>query len=376
MLRGMLGQANPQKLMTKFMIDIKRCTTALAAGLITTLGAVGPAQSALPETDPPEREIITQAMINEHFPKTTSVLVSRDGTLVYERYFKGGKPEKLNDTRSAMKSVTALAMGIALEEGVFPNVDAPVFPWLAADAPYQHDGPLKQQITLADFLTMSSALNCNDWDMENPGNEENMYPKDDWSRWAVDIPLKEDYQRDLRGRGPFSYCTGGVFLLGQALQAASKTAVDDWIAEKLFRPLGINHWQWPRSPDGEVQTGGGLRLRSRDLVNLGQMVLQGGEWNGQQLVPGPWVELILRPVHRVDEQQSYGYLFWIRDYNSSCGTFNAWYMSGNGGNVVVGIEELDMVIVVTREHYGQRGMHQQTAELIEKHLLQTLACNG
>lgn len=376
MLRGMLGQANPQKLMNKCMFEIKSSPAAFFTSFLTLVAITGSAVAAPPLTDPPEREIITQAMIKKQFPDTTSVLAARDGRPVYERYFKGGGAEELNDTRSAMKSVTALAIGIALDEGVFPSIDAPVFRWLAADAPYKNDGALKQAITLADFLTMSSALNCNDWDMENPGNEENMYPKDDWSRWAVDIPLLDDYQRDLRGRGKFSYCTAGVFLLGQALQTASELPVDKWIGEKLFTPLGIKHWQWPRSPDGEVQTGGGLRLRSRDLLKIGQLVLDGGKWHGAQVVPEAWVELILQPIHRVDEQQSYGYLFWMRDYTTSCGAFSAWYMSGNGGNVVAGIPELDMVVVVTRTHYGERGMHQQTAELIEKHLLEALACGG
>lgn len=319
-------------------------------------------------------DALTEERIDDAYPDTTSVLVSKAGQLVFERYFGKGGPEVLNDTRSAMKSLTALAIGIALVDGILPSEDAAAFQWLGADAPFEHDGPLKQGITLADFLTMSSALNCDDWDMENPGNEENMYPKDDWSRWAVDIPVKADYQRDSSGRGPFSYCTAGVFLLGQILQATSGKPVDEWIESHLFRPLGITAWEWPRSPDGEVQTGGGLRLSSRDLINLGQMVADGGQWEGEQVVPEAWVNKALTPARRVDEAQRYGYLFWLRDYKTPCGTRSAWYMSGNGGNVVAGIPEEDMVVVVTRRHYGRREMHQQTVQLIEKHVLAGLAC--
>ena len=319
---------------------------------------------------------LTEKQIDENYPDTTSVLVSRQGKLIFERYFDEGGPDVLNDTRSAMKSVTALAIGIALDNGTLPSEDAPAFSWLGADAPFEHDGPLKQGITLADFLTMSSALNCNDWDMENPGNEENMYPKDDWSRWAVDIPVKADYRRNMSGRGPFSYCTAGVFLLGQVLQAASGQAVDEWIETHLFSPLGITAWEWPRSPDGEVQTGGGLRLRSRDLINIGQMVLDGGRWQGQQLIPESWIRQVVTPVHLVDEKQRYGYLFWMRDYKTPCGYRAAWFMSGNGGNVVAGIPDEDMVVVVTRRHYGRREMHQQTVRLIEDHVLAELACQN
>src|SRR5262245_37076812 len=120
------------------------------------------------------------------FPRTTSLLVAKDGRLVFEEYFEGGGPDVLNDTRSAMKSVTSLAVGAALADGRLRSVRQPAFPLLPDLAPFAHDGPLKQGITVEDFLTMSSALDCNDWDEANPGNEENMYPLREWARWAVD----------------------------------------------------------------------------------------------------------------------------------------------------------------------------------------------
>lgn len=317
---------------------------------------------------------LSQEVVDAHYPQTTSVLVSRNGTLVFERYFRDGGPEALNDTRSAMKSVTALAVGIALADGTLKSEEQPAFALLEDHAPFKHDGPAKQSIMLADFLTMSSALACNDWDMSSPGNEEYMYPQDDWSRWAVDIPLDENYERDARGRGRFSYCTAGVFLLGQILQASAGVALDDWHAERLFAPLGITAVEWPRSPSGEIQTGGGLRLKSRDLIKLGELIQADGRWEGSEVVPADWLEKILTAVHRVDEQQSYGYLFWHRNYATPCGPRSAWYMSGNGGNVVATLEEEDLVIVVTRRHYGQRGMHQQTTQLIEEYVLADLNC--
>ncbi|MDX1554640.1 MAG: serine hydrolase [Xanthomonadales bacterium] len=350
-----------------------RFPAALAAlmGCAVLAAAPGPAGEGF-DTGP--LETLDQQVIDKEFPQTTSVLVSRNGSLVSEQYFKDGGPGILNDTRSAMKSVTALAVGIALADGTLESEDQAAFGWLENHEPFAHDGPAKQAITLADFLTMSSALDCNDWDMSNPGNEENMYPLDDWSRWAVDIPVDPEYERDARGRGRFSYCTAGVFLLGQILKAASGEPLDDWFASRLFRPLGIEAWEWPRSPTGEIMTGGGLRLRSLDLLKLGQLLLANGRWEDQQVVPAEWISHALTVVHRVDEQQSYGYLFWSRNYATPCGPREAWYMSGNGGNVVAVIPSEDMVIVVTRRHYGQRGMHQQTAQLIEAHVLAGLNC--
>lgn len=77
---------------------------------------------------------------------------------------------------------------------------------------------------------------------------------------------------------------------------------------------------------------------------------------------------------RVDAEQEYGYLTWRRRYRSPCGPVAGWFMSGNGGNVVVHIPAESLVIVVTRRHYNQRGMHQQTVRLIEDHVLAALPC--
>jgi CubicO group peptidase (beta-lactamase class C family) len=308
------------------------------------------------------------------FPKTTSVLIVKDSKLVFEEYFNGGGREFLNDTRSAMKSVAALSVGAALADGKLKSTDELAFRWLADRAPFKNDGGLKQQITLADFLTMSSALDCDDWDERNPGNEENMYPLSDWTRWAVDIPVKADYQRDAAGRGPFSYCTAGVFLLGQIVQRATKESVDQYVERRMLAPLGVKMSEWPRSPSGEVMTGGGLRLRSRDLAKLGVLVLSEGRWRGRQILPADWLAEVLTVRRRIDDNTSYGYLFWRREYRSRCGPLEGWYMSGNGGNVVVLVPSEKMVVVVTRQHYNQRGMHEQTLRLLEDHAFAALTC--
>jgi CubicO group peptidase (beta-lactamase class C family) len=318
---------------------------------------------------------LKQPLVDVSFPNTTSVLVLKDGKLVFERYFGTGGPDVLNDTRSAMKSVTALAVGAALADGALRSLEDPAFSLLADLAPFKQDGVLKRRITLADLMTMSSALDCNDWDDASPGNEENMYPLRDWTRWAVDIPVETSYERDETGRGRFSYCTAGVFLLGQIVQRAVRESVDQYVNGKLLEPLGITSREWPRSPTGEVGTGGGLRLRSRDLAKLGLLVAFGGRWGEQQIIRAEWIAQILTVRRQVDAEQSYG-LHWRREYRSPCGRLMGWYMSGNGGNVVLYIPSHALVAVVTRRHYNQRDMHEQTVRLLEGHVLAALPCSG
>jgi CubicO group peptidase (beta-lactamase class C family) len=321
-------------------------------------------------------DTLTADTIAQQFPDTTSVLVFKDERLVFERYFGTGGINVLNDTRSATKTLTALIVGQAISDGALRTADQPVFPLLPDLAPFKNGGPQKQAITLTDLLTMSSALDCNDLDARNIGNEENMYPLTNWSRWVVDLPVKPDYARGPSGRGPFSYCTGGVFLLGQVVQRVTRTPLDRYFDARLFRPLGILERQWARSPSGEFQAGGGLRLRSRDLLKLGVLVMGNGNWRGAQLVPAAWVERMQRVSNVVNEQQSYGMLYWQRQYHSSCGAINGWYMSGNGGNAIVSAPLKSLVAVVTRTHYNQQGMHEATARLLEKHVFAALPCTN
>ncbi len=316
------------------------------------------------------------AIAHGDFPKTNSVLIARDGKLVYEGYFNDGRRDLLNDTRSAMKSVTALATGIAIADGAIPSEHTLVFPYFRDLAPFGNDTPEKQKIEIADLLTMSSALDCNDDDDKSPGNEDNMHPQKDWTRWAVDLPTMPGYSRDATGLGPWRYCTTGAFLLGQLIQRATHTRIDKYIETKLLAPLGITRWEWPYSPSGEVMTGGGLRLASRDLIKLAMMLGDGGRWHDKQIVPTDWVSTAFTAHRTSYAPQTYGYFFWHRDYQTACGTVSGWYMAGNGGNAVIVLKELHAAVVVARANYNTRGMHQQTLDLMEKYVLPAFPCPG
>lgn len=160
-----------------------------------------PSPAAAARLDRTKLDDMERAIAAGTYPKTTSVVIVLNGELAYELYAGDGGPGKPNDTRSATKSLTALAMGVAIAERKIPSVDAPAFAYLKDMAPFANDGPLKRQITIADLLTMSSALDCDD-NNDTPGNEENMYPQQVWTRFAVDLPTKPGWRRDASGRGP------------------------------------------------------------------------------------------------------------------------------------------------------------------------------
>src|SRR5580692_8816130 len=149
----------------------------LCLGVLSTFAAVAtPADVSLGE--------LRAAITRGDYPKTTSVLVMRNGTLVYEGYFGDGRRGLLNDTRSAMKAVTALAVGAAIADGAIPSANARAFEYFSDLRPWQHETADKDAITLADLMSMSSALDCDDNDDNSPGAEDRMHEQAVWTRWG------------------------------------------------------------------------------------------------------------------------------------------------------------------------------------------------
>jgi CubicO group peptidase (beta-lactamase class C family) len=199
-------------------------------------------------------------------------------------------------------------------------------------------------ITARDLLTMSSAFDCNDWDERSPGNEELMYPTDDWVGFALGLP-----RRDERS---FSYCTAGVVLLGAWLERRLGEPLTEFAQRELFDPLGIDRFEWPKTPKGETSCAGGLELRSRDLLALGRLALS----------DDPWIAESTSPKARIDDTHEYGYLWWLGE---SAGRRTV-SMAGAGGSRVSAFPDDDLVIVVTSENFGRRDAHDLTDALVEE----------
>jgi CubicO group peptidase (beta-lactamase class C family) len=308
------------------------------------------------------------------FKKIGSVLIARHGKLVYETYFDGDA-DSLRDTRSATKSITDALIGIAIGEKKLSGVDARVLQLLPEHArKVQNPDPRKDKITVEDFLTMSSPLECDDWNDASRGNEERMYVVEDWAQFILDLPIRgrmhvgEEIDPPPYGRY-FSYCTGGVFILSEVLQKATGVRADRYAQEKLFAPLGITDVQWVYSPLEIPQTGGGLRLSSRDLLKIAQLYLNGGTWQGRRIVDESWVRASTQPHARIDDDTEYGYLWWLKSFKFGGKSYPAFFMSGNGGNKVLAFAGLDMAVVITSTNYNTRGMHEQTEKLLTDYIL-------
>jgi CubicO group peptidase (beta-lactamase class C family) len=314
------------------------------------------------------------AIRSGEFKKIGSVLIARHGKLAYEGYFDGDAAT-LRDTRSATKSITNVLIGIAIDEHKLSGVDAKVLALLPERArKLQNPDPRKSAITVEHFMTMSSPLECDDWNDASRGNEERMYVVEDWAQFILDLPIRgrmhlgEQAEILLYGRF-FSYCTVGVFTLSEVLEKATGERTDRYAREKLFQPLDIKNVEWVYSPMNVPQTGGGLRLTSRDLLKLAQLYLDGGQWQGKRIVSEAWVQDSIRPHACIDEAAEYGYLWWLKSFKSDERGYPAFFMSGNGGNKVVAFPALDMTVVITSTNYNTHGMHEQTEKILTDYVL-------
>jgi len=302
--------------------------------------------------------------------KITSVLISHHGHLVYEKYFDGDA-STLRNTRSATKTVASMLAGIAIDRHQLA-LDQRIMPFFQDKQPIQNPDPRKDAITVEDLLTMSSIAECNDWNDFSRGNEERMYPIEDWVKFYLDLPVRgfspgDEPKSQPYGRS-FSYCTSGVATLGAALEHATGSRTDAFAQKNLFDPLGIKSLKWKYSPLNLTFTGGGLELRSADLLKLAQLYLNGGRWpdsRGSQIVPESWVKVSTQPHAQIDDHTNYGYLWWLRTFDGHA----VYYMSGNGGNKVGVVPDLDLVFVITSTNYGTRGMHEQTDKILSDYVI-------
>lgn len=307
----------------------------------------------------------------------TSVLVAHRGRLVYETYANGGEPERLNDMRSATKTLTALLVGAAVDRGRIKGDTDAVYPYFRDLVPARGLDKRKAAMTLQDLLTMSSAWECDDENQFSSGNEERMYVSESWTAFALNLPLRGYAPWTTRpedspyGRA-FSYCTAGSFLLGAIVERATTQPLAQFAREALEQPLGITHVQWNRASEGVGMGGGGTRYRTRDIAKFGELLRDQGRWHGKSIIAARWIAAMLTPRAVPRENTEYGYQVWRFRFPVQGSDEWVWAMSGNGGNYVFVAPQLELVAVVTSSAYNNRESHPRSQALFREHVLAAL----
>jgi CubicO group peptidase (beta-lactamase class C family) len=274
-----------------------------------------------------------------------SLLVVKDGDLVAEGYFPPGRPGQRALMQSATKSITGALVGIALEDGCLPSVDEPMMTYFPELVDRVRD-PRKNDITIEQLLEHRAGYA---WEESSAELLELLYQgflPDQMG--VVEVPLVRD-----PGSG-HDYSNLSSHLLSVIVSRACDTDLLDFADEHLFGPLGIEPGDWTQDWDGYRWGAGELHLRALDMARFGQLYLDGGRYQGQQIVPAEWIADSWQPytegawqskVGNNFDRTAYGYQWWIID----AGPHTYYLAWGHGGQQIAVLPELGLVVVVTAD---------------------------
>jgi CubicO group peptidase (beta-lactamase class C family) len=238
-------------------------------------------------------QILTDSAVYGNLVKTHSILIARHGKLIYEKYFSGYNEFTMHDMRSASKSISSSIMGIAIDKGYIKNAEEYLYDYLPLE--YKkiiESDSLKSKIRLKDLLTMSSGFDAIDFGIERESKaSEDLYQStEDWARTVLEAPM-------INPPGTQSYYgSANPFLLGLAVQKSVSEPLELFMHRNLFAKLGIENYLIQDDISGNVYFAGGMYMRPRDMLKFGQLYLDSGKWNGEQIVSRGMGEGIIRKI--------------------------------------------------------------------------------
>ena len=317
---------------------------------VATLGSVGIDRPAIERF---VQMVIDAPMDSVHAQDIHSVLIARHGKLVLEEYFHGQDGDQLHDTRSAAKSLISVMIGAAIQDGTKLAPSTPVYEIMGGGSFPPGLEPRKRAMTLEHLMTMSSGFHCDDRDSKAPGNEDvmqNQEAQPDWYRYALDLPM-------AAAPGETTvYCSTNPNLAGGVLARATGTRLEDSFDRLIARPLQFGRYALNVQPTGEPYMGGGAQFMPRDFMKLGQMMLDGGMWHGKRIIGADWAKRSTAPIREM-RGLHYGYFWWGIDLPYKGKTLPAYYAAGNGGQVVMVVPALDLVVAIFGGNYSDKVMY-------------------
>jgi CubicO group peptidase (beta-lactamase class C family) len=287
---------------------------------------------------------LVQALRTNAISGLHSLVVVRHGYVAVEEYFNGSSATQVHTMQSVSKSVTSLVTGIAIGEGKLSTTSR-VFDIMPAYDTLIRGDERKRAVTIGSLLQMRSGINFYEQPYAGSPLERLNTSRSDWVAIALGEPM------NAAPGERWQYNSGGVIVLGKAVQVATGVRFVQYAREKLFTPLGITTQFWIVSPfDSVPHTGGGLNLRAMDLARIGYLVLRNGRWNNAQVVSLDWLREATRTYSTNPYQlggfgTEYGYLWWLMTVPGSSEKMIT--ASGNMNQWLFVVPRLDLVVAVT-----------------------------
>ncbi len=324
-----------------------------------------------------------QRILDGTFQGIDSIAVARNNRLVlygqvrdsvgqFDEWINNTNPER-HVLHSTSKSFTSALIGIAIDQGFIASAQVPFYDLFNYGA-YDNWDPRKAEMTLEDVLTMRLGLEWDEWTLPytNPANDlVNLNSNNqDWAKALLDLPMTSDPGT------LYTYNTAATNAMGQALENATGIPMADFADQHLFYPMQIMTAAWGRTPTGLPVGGSGLFLKTRDMLKFGQLYLDDGAWQGQQLVSASWVDASV--TRHVDisswatYSEAYGYQWWLDDFNYNGVVTPVYVTAGYGGQYMFVIPEAETVVAFTGHNYehGERIVSLYT--IVETYILRSI----
>ncbi|WP_420429351.1 serine hydrolase domain-containing protein [Kordiimonas sp.] len=347
---------------------IGRLSRAIGIGLLVACSAAAWADEG-PHPTFDERMVLLTADIDAgKFKQIHSLLVYQGGEVAFERYFKGNDDwidfkggikrirgegdvqwhaNRQHYMASVTKTVTALLTGIALEE-LKLSVDARLEPLLPPELK-----PLLQQdagyLTLKHLLTMQTGFQWDEWTGDDL---REVWKTDDFGKFLLK-------RTNLGPEAPWVYNSAVPNLLLRTLEHQLAQPLGTWANERFFGPLGITNYTWHRQPTGTPEGSARLHLTPNDMLKIGAMMMSGGKYEGEQVVPPAWLDAMTRK-HCGSDAGDYGYLTWLRELDGRP------YISadGDGGQYINIFPHEEVIVVMTQGNYLEWPLYANQATMI------------
>ena len=326
-------------------------------GLIAGEKAEIPLTEATPESQNLDGALLEQAVaeiVDGKYGDMDALLVLRNDYLVLEHYTSPlyhGRDYR-RSAKSITKSVTSALVGIARGQGKLPPLDSNLLELFPQYTDIANMDPRKRKIRLEHVLSMTAGF---EWDEFTSGDtsEFKMLRSKDWIKYALDAPMSHEPGEK------WVYNGGCTMMLSDILHRSTGIEVVEYARKHLIEPIGIDNWNWTITNDNVTNTSIGLSMSRRDMARFGVLYLNGGRWQGKQIVPQDWVEESTRvQVLGKDDYfpYAYGYQWWrLQDEEPTVAMLavnDAFFALGFGGQFIFVVPHLKLVVVSTAGNFG------------------------
>ena len=280
----------------------------------------------------------------DQYPINAEVIV-RNGVIVDEYYKEGYDENSVFTLQSTSKSVTSAIFGIAMDKDYIDSVNTPISTYFPQILNYGSE--YKNQITVWNLLTHTTGL-----DVSDTANWNEWLASSNWVNYVLERPAVS------RPGTTFNYFTGNTHLLSAIIEKTTGKTTYEFGKENLFDKLDMDSVECSTDPQGISDGGNGFAMNIYDMAKLGQLYLNEGVWEGEQVISKQWIEdSTTVQFDRQSGSADYGYQWWVRTFGNN--NYHAYFAQGHYGQYIFVVPELELVVAITSHYEGSTSIYWQ-----------------